>query len=70
MESNIRKSFKVYLSYKEKRSLLAKAAECGLTGKGSFSKFFQKIAACPIVFMDENANKLAELFSRTQGNGS
>jgi hypothetical protein len=65
MEQN-KKAFKVYLSQADYNMLLQKAAELNIIGKGSLSHLLVKLANEPIIFMDSNLKKLAEVFKFTK----
>jgi len=49
---------KIYLNSETKKKLLQKVSETGFSGRGSLSKFIEKIAVEDICFLDENLRKM------------
>ena len=56
---------KIYLDSEMKKRLMQKANETGLYGRGSLTKFIEKIAIEDICFLDDNLKKMLKtLFPR------
>ncbi|MGA2130487.1 MAG: hypothetical protein ABSG05_02645 [Candidatus Pacearchaeota archaeon] len=49
---------KIYLDPETQKRLLKKANETGFNGRGSLTKFMEKIASEDICFLDENLRKM------------
>ena len=49
---------KIYLDSEMKRKLMQKANETGFYGRGSLTKFMEKIAIEDICFLDDNLRKM------------
>ena len=49
---------KIYLDSEMKRKLMQKANETGFYGRGSLTKFMEKIAMEDIGFLDDNLRKM------------
>lgn len=54
----MKKPIKIYLTSEQEKNLLAKAKQLGFTGRGSLSKFMEKISQEDICFLDENLKKM------------
>ena len=57
-EDKMKQPVKIYLDSETKKKLLQKVSETGFSGRGSLSKFMEKIAAEDICFLDENLRKM------------
>lgn len=57
-EDEMKQPVKIYLDSETKKKLLQKVSETGFSGRGSLSKFIEKIAAEDICFLDENLRKM------------
>ena len=56
---------KIYLDSEMKKRLMQKANETGFYGRGSLTKFIEKIAIEDICFLDDNLKKMLKtLFPR------
>ena len=61
----MKQPIKVYLDSETQQKLLKKANETGFYGRGSLTKFVEKIAAEDICFLDDNLRKMLKaLFPR------
>lgn len=56
----MKQPIKIYLDTENKRRLIAKASEVGFKGRGAITKYFEKIATEPIVFLDKNVLTIIE----------
>ena len=54
----MKQPIKVYLDSETKRRLMQKANDTGFYGRGSVTKFIEKIAIEDICFLDENLRKM------------
>ena len=54
----MKQSIKIYLDSETKKKLIDKANETGFYGRGSLTKFIEKIAIEDICFLDENLRKM------------
>jgi hypothetical protein len=54
----MKQPIKIYLDSETQKKLLKKVNETGFTGRGSLTKFIEKIAAEDICFLDENLRKM------------
>lgn len=54
----MKQPIKIYLDPETQKRLLKKANETGFNGRGSLTKFIEKIAAEDICFLDDNLRKM------------
>ena len=54
----MKQPIKIYLDSETKKKLIDKANETGFYGRGSLTKFIEKIAIEDICFLDENLRKM------------
>ena len=54
----MKQAIKIYLDSDTRRRLVQKANETGFNGRGSLTKFIEKVAAEDICFLDDNLRKM------------
>ena len=54
----MKRPIKIYLDFETQKKLLKKANETGFNGRGSLTKFMEKIAVEDICFLDDNLRKM------------
>lgn len=57
-----KKVIKVYLEEKSVKNLKKKAEELGYIGRGAVSRYIEKVASEPVIFLDNNLKELTRLF--------
>ncbi len=57
----MKQPIKIYLDSDTKRKLTQKATETGFEGRGSLTKFIEKIASEDICFLDDNVKKMLKV---------
>ena len=57
----MKQPIKIYLDSETKKRLMQKANETGFYGRGSVTKFVEKIATEDICFLDENLRKMLKV---------
>ena len=57
----MKQPIKIYLDSETKKKLIKKASETGFYGRGSLTKFIEKIAIEDICFLDENLRKMIKV---------
>ncbi len=62
---NMKQPIKVYLDPETRKKLIQKANETGFNGRGSLTKFMEKIAVEDICFLDENLRKMLKVLFPT-----
>ncbi|MEM3091433.1 MAG: hypothetical protein QXD05_01920 [Candidatus Pacearchaeota archaeon] len=61
----MKQPIKVYLDSETRKKLIQKANETGFNGRGSLTKFLEKIATEDICFLDENLRKMLRIIFPT-----
>ena len=54
----VKKTIKIYLEEEDERRLKAKANQAGFEGRGSTTKYIEKVCREPVVFLDDNTKTL------------
>lgn len=57
----MKQPIKIYLDSETKKKLIQKANDTGFNGRGSMTKFIEKVATEDICFLDENLRKMLKV---------